>query len=294
MGAGERVLRRLYAVFRPVVDRIISFYPSIREDLRKSGLGYTAEEYVAGGVGSTLLTFVLVFLIVLAITLPYNLVGSLLLSLFVAIVASLVLLFEYITYPQLAAKNRAMEMEEVLPSAVMHMSTLSGTGLSLPDILRILSTMEEYGPLAEEFKRIYKDITVFGKDVITALSDSAKRSPSTLWTETVWGMISVLRSGGSLREYLQLRSKEMKEYRERMEKKLLDRLGLIMELYIVLFVLAPVLGVIMLAVMGFIGGEVVAGLDPNTLLLILVYGYVPLAGIVSLAIVNMFRPREII
>ncbi len=268
-------------------------YLYVQEALRKARLPYSLDEYISLTILLSLISFFL-FGIAFFLLAPINslLIRSLL-SLFVGILGSFFVYLYMLNYPAIAAINRASSIDAVLPYAVMHMSTLAGTSIPPHEIFRIMGKVKEYGEISRECSIIYRDTVVLGKDIFTVLSEAAKNSPSRAWAEVLWGISSVLRTGGSLRDYLYSKSRELRSLIERREREAVETMNLLTEIYLIIFILGPLLTAIMLLLASMFTGGTLLGLSPITLFSLLIYVIMPVAGIIFLLFADRMRPREV-
>ena len=292
-----RVLCRWgYRVFGKQAFKYRHHFIKLLDDIRMARLALSLDEYVAGLFLASLLAFVFAFLVSLTIFVviySYDPVLSFVGSIIVGITGALLVAAYMFSYPKSVAYKRREDIDARLAYAVTHMSTLAGTGVPLVAIFKAMTKMGEYGEVARECAYIVRDVEFFGKDVLTALADQAKRTPSKRWGELLWGVISTVRSGGDLRTYLMEKAKDLVEEYEREEKRVIESLNILTEIYMVAFVLAPVLGVVMVALMSLMGGSL-GGLHPRVILVLLVYLILPLIGIVFLLLAESSKPKEVL
>lgn len=292
----KQVMRKGYKLFGKYIHRYRPYLKPLADRLKIARLPYTVEEYAAGAVLLSLSTFVFFFIVltgVFSIIFKYSIVVTLFLSIAFAVLASCLVLGVVIAYPDVVARQRGAEIEVCLVYALMHMATLAGTGVSPLVLFRAISRFGEYGEISRECAFIVRDVEVFGKDLYTAIMDAARYSPSKVWAEILWGIVSTLRSGGNLREYLSEKAHQLMELHEREEMRAIETLDLLTEIFMVLFVLAPVVGAVMVVFMGMVGGNVF-GVDARSVLTLLVYFVLPAIGIVFILLADMSKPKEVL
>ncbi|NPA86911.1 MAG: hypothetical protein GXO00_02795 [Candidatus Diapherotrites archaeon] len=290
----SRLAKFAYRLFGRWVFRHRERFKPLAEELKKARLPFTVEEYVSLTILFSIVLFVLSFAAFFLLTGFYDLPLRFLISLVGAAGVTVLFAINFLNYPRLKAISRGSEIDAVLPFALMHMATLAGSGIPPHHIFRIMGKIDKYGEIARECRIIYRDVAILGKDIFSALSEAAKASPSRLWTEILWGISSTLRSGGSLRDYLYAKSRELQMLLERKERESVETMNLLTEIYLILFVLAPILGAIMLILMSMMAGGSVAGLSPLTLFGLLVYVITPAMGLIFLLIADNAKPREIV
>jgi flagellar protein FlaJ len=216
-------------------------FEGLRPQLPKAGIEVSLPEYVSMMAFSSLLGFTVSLVLLSVIFLVSAGIAGIFMALAFSIVIGAAVGIGFYVFPSLQIKNRASRIEDNLPFATMYLSTLAGTGTSLPAIFDNLSDADEYGELAEEAEKIYRDIDTFGLDMSEALQRGAERSPSNDFKELLWGMDHVLTTGGSLREFLDQRAESyMEDYRRRIEE-FSDQLSLLVEMYITLVVVGSII-----------------------------------------------------
>ncbi len=279
-----------YRLFGKYVYKYRDEFLWLFEDIKKARLPYSLDEYLSLIVLISILVFLLSFT---GSFMLFN-INDVLIRMFLSILVSIgivsLTISYFMNYPRLKAISRASEIDSVLPLAVMHMATLAGSGIPPQHIFRIMGKIERYGEISKDCDAIYRDITIGGKDIFTAISDAAKMSPSHLWTEILWGMESTLRAGGSLRDYFYTKSRELQSYLERKYKESEETMNMITEMYLIIFVVGPIFAAIMLILSSFMGG---VGFDPIVLFSLLTYVIIPVVGIIFLLLAESAKPRGV-
>ncbi len=172
------------------------------------------------------------------------------LGLFSPVIAGLATFVGFMVYPDLKASGRRSDIEKKLPYAVSYLATLASAGVSPVFMFRIIANQRGvYGEVAREFGLILRDILVFGRDLLSALERASRRSPSLRFRDFLESFIATVRSGGSLQHFLEVESERLLEERRVKVRELADRVGMMAEFYVVLFVVAPLIFVVMSSVM---------------------------------------------
>ena len=244
------------------------YFEDLRPQLDKANIGASLPEYVSmmfftGGA-------VFLFSLFILGTLFALLMGAT--GVVIGITVSLILcvgsVMGFYLYPSIVISSRASQIRDTLPFAAMYMSTLSGTGTSTSEMFSILANQgEEYGEIAQEAEKISRDIETFGMDVSEALKRAADRTPSKDFKELMWGINHTLTSGGSLRAFLQERSRTlMSDYQRRVES-FAEELSLLVEMYITVVIVGSIVFTSISAVISSF-----ASFPPETIVLIQVLG----------------------
>ncbi len=285
-----------YRYFGAYVHKYRPRMQRLADRLKVARLPYSVEEYVSAILLLTILAFVTSFSS--AFFLLYRIYGysvgvSVVLAFFVSVSISALVAIGMIGYPGYLISQRRQDIDARITYATTHMATLAGTGIPVIAIFRALTKFQDYGEISKECDYIIRDVELFGKDIYTAISDAARYSPSRVWAELLWGLVSTLRSGGDLRAYLSERAKAYVAMHEEEEKRAMEALNIVTEIFMVLFILAPIVGVIMIVFMSMMGGTVM-GIDAKSFLFLIVYLILPVLGVGFVAVAESQKPKEVI
>lgn len=227
----------------------IEYFEDLRPQLSRANIDVSLPEYVAMLMFSTMTSFIFSLFVLGSIFVLGSGLSGAIFGVAVSIVMGAATMMMFYLYPSILIRNRASKIRDTLPFATMYMSTLAGTGTSIQEIFSVLAEQEEYGEVAEEAEKISRDIETFGMDISEALKKAADRTPSNDFQELMWGMNHVITSGGSLREFLQERSRTlMNDYQRRVEE-FADQLSLLVEMYITIVIVGSIIFTSMSAVM---------------------------------------------
>jgi len=182
--------------------------------------------------------------------------------------------------------TRRVSIERELPFTLSELSILASTGLTPIRIFRSMIHRNENTAMNIEFKKIIYKVDIDGKDIITAVSDIAKETPSPTFREVLWDIGNMIHQGGDLDVYLRNRADTTMQLKRDLQKEFTEKLGMYAEIYLTLVLI----GVLFIAIAAFIldaMGSNIGGLSPDTLLLFLSFGLIPIAVIVINVLVSM-------
>jgi flagellar protein FlaJ len=212
---------------------------------------------------------------------------------YVALIGGVTLIAVPVTFRLLLGtriSNRKDALERELPFTLSELSVLASTGTSPIGLVRRMARREHDPAMTGEFKQVVYKTDVQGKDLITALAETAKDSPSTPVREAFWDLANMIHQGGNLDEYLRNKSEDVLKLKRLSQKEFIERLTTFVDMYVSLVLI----GVLMIGVGAFLldaFGSTALGLDANALLLLLTYGIVPLAVIVTMILISMAYSR---
>jgi len=170
---------------------------------------------------------------------------------------------------------------------VIHMSAISGSGIPPSEIFKIIGMGKEYPALSKEFRKILNQINIYGYDLVTALTNSSKSSPSPKLSELFSGVATTISSGGELSDFFEKRADTLlMDYRLEREKftKIAETF---MDIYISIVIAAPMI-LMLLLIMMFITGFSL-NLTP-TIMTLLIVSVISLLNLVFLGFLHLKQP----
>ena len=236
-------------------------YSKLESDLLRAHILLRPQEYLAYVYFTTLLVGIISvimggFLILLAL----ELTGSA--KLMMAMMGLIIMFIgPGIVYailpssPSSKVKKRAKDIDAHLASAMNFIASLSSADVTVATIFKELATRPEYGEIAKEAEWITRDTELLGKDILTAIADASKRSPSTKWQEFLQGVITTATSGGRLKPFFLSKADEYEKEEKLNLRKKLENMGLFAEVYVTVGVAFPLFLVVILAIMALINAS---------------------------------------
>ena len=154
------------------------------------------------------------------------------------------------------AARRGAQIEKYLPYAASYTAAMAAANATPAKIFRSLAMNSNiYGDVADDAGLIYRDVTLLGYDLITAIKMSVDRAASVWLTEFFQGMVGTLTAGGHLKLYFLNRAEHyMRENRTRLQQ-FLESIALLAESYIVVAVAMPLFLIVMLVIMFWVSGS---------------------------------------
>jgi flagellar protein FlaJ len=186
--------------------------------------------------------------------------------------------------------NRKDELERELPFTLSELSVLASTGTSPIRLVRRMAARDHDPAMTAEFKRVVYKTDIQGKDLITALAETAKESASTSVRESFWDLANMIHQGGSLDEYLRNKSDDVMKLRRSVQEEFIERLTTFLDMYVSLVLT----GILLLAVAAFLInalGSTAAGLNADELLLLLTFGLVPVSVAMTIILISIAYAR---
>jgi flagellar protein FlaJ len=174
--------------------------------------------------------------------------------LFVPVIITLVVYFYFVNSPNSRAKRRGKKIDLHLPYALNFISAMSSAGVTPTEIFKSLSKQKIYGEIQNEAMWIYRDISLLGKDIISAIKANINRTPSEKFKEFLQGAIVTIQSGGALKPYFMSKAEQYTHENRVAQKQLIESLGIMAEAYVTAAVAGVLLIIIILPLLMIISG----------------------------------------
>ena len=222
--------------FGTSLEPFVGYFDSIKYDLIKSNMGFTLAEYVYTMFFTILLLFLIEFplIVIIVSIILQDAIIAFLFSFTVTTVVTLLVFFLFYTYPSMSSGKRKKNIDATLPFGTTYLATIASSGAPPITMFKILSQFKEYGELSKEAGKINRDVEAFGMDVVSAIRKTASRTPSEELKELLWGLDTVLTSGGNVGNFLHEKSRTfISDYRRRLEAYS-RTLSLLIEIYLMI------------------------------------------------------------
>ena len=245
------------------------YFSSLPSELKKSNLTILLETYISAMLMTTFLSFVaalilVVFLLFFDITFGWPMInlysGSTLtrllrvIWLLLAIPMGVFLIFYY--YPTLEKKAISSRINEELPFAVIHMNSISGSGIEPTGIFKIVAMSKEYPFLRKEIRKVLNQTNIYGYDLVSALNNVSKSTSNPKLAELFTGLATTINSGGSLSEFFAKRSESLLMSYRLEKEKAIKVAETAMDIYISVVIAAPMILMLMLVMVSVSGIQI--------------------------------------
>ncbi len=283
-----------YSFLGEKTDRILPIFKGLDVNLRRSGLKISFRAYVALTIlcGLVLSLSLLIIVPIVAVSVIHaSLLASALFGIGSGMFGVTLSIIGFYSYPKYRADKLRRELEDELPFTTGYMAILTSAGVSPERIFRSLSNMTVPLAISPEARDIVRNVNLFGSDIISALENTSSTTPSEEFRKMMEGFIATTNSGGDLAGYLREKSKEYMKLKRLNLKKFSDTLSMLSEFYVSLLVTAPLILVIMLAVMTMLSGGSLGILSPKLLLNLLTYIGIPVGSLVFIIVLDAVSPK---
>ncbi|MBI4896344.1 MAG: type II secretion system F family protein [Candidatus Aenigmarchaeota archaeon] len=270
-----------------------SYFLPLKEILKKANMNILFETYVGTMVAVAVFLFIALFG-----TVSFTLFTITHLPLALALVSGFLIgivfffgtLFLFHSYPFHVITSKRANIETNLPFAANHMAAIAESGVPPFVLFTLVANIPEYGEVCNESRRVIRNVELFGMDVISAIKNVASRTPSDEYKQFLFGLISVVETGGDMRKYLKQVSDEfLFNYRIKREKYL-QLLSTYADMYTAILIAAPLFFIAVLAILSLIGGTFL-GMAISDAINIGIYAIIPFLNIAFLAFLQLTQPE---
>ncbi|UCH03167.1 MAG: type II secretion system F family protein [Candidatus Bathyarchaeota archaeon] len=289
-------LPRLFLTLSGIVHpKILAKFGTLKKNLAKAGIKTYFKIYMKMTAFTLLLMAAITFTISFPLLLHSNItiIHALAFSILTSLSAGSISIGIWYLYPILVASSRKRNIEVNLPLIANFMAVLASAGMPPEGIFTALAEVGEEFSISKEVAGIIRDIKLMGLDLHTALKKASERSPSNKFAAMIDGVVTTIHMGGDLASYLREQANKYKRERMLSLRQFLDNLSVIAEAYVTFLVAAPLMLIVMLSVLSFIGTEVtLINLDPRILLNILATIILPIGISMLILAVEFLSPKR--
>ena len=204
------------------------------------------------------------------LTIPVSVVGVLIFFLFgfmpllILVTLPFFVFVGFLMIPMSKASDRASNIEREMPFAAAYISVMASGGIAPYNSFKRLSEVELMPAMRGEAREIMKDVEIFGTDPLTALEVAAKKNPLDIFKDFLGGYASTVIIGGDIGHFLERKAEDIFKIRALRVKAAAERLGMLLETFIIVMVMMSLCFYIMFAVDQTSSSATGAGATVNT------------------------------
>ncbi len=264
------------------------YFASLYDDLKKSKLSISVDEYIAG----MLLAFVisLVFSIILftsifSMLLPVG--EAIATSMTVSILSSSLVFLGFYLYPSIVVSSRKQKIDISVPYTTIYLSTLSSGNIPLLEMFRIIGNMKEYGEVSKECSQIVRNVDLLGMNVESSIMKVADETPSKKFRELLEGIYYTITSGGNLYQYLKEKADVYVADYEDVLRRYSQTLSMLNQVYLSIIIVGSVFFIILTTIMNMISPS----LSSLLMQFIIVFLIMPVVSIGFILLIKFISPE---
>ena len=239
-------------------------------------------------------TYVSLMFFTAMLTIPVSLISILIMYLygFIPIIFLIPMPFYvmigFMLIPISRAGERASNLEREMPFASAYISVMASGGIAPYTSFRRLSEVELMPAMRGEAREIIKDVEIFGVDPLTAIEHAAKKNPLDIFKDFLAGYASTVIIGGDIGHFLERKSEDIFKTRALRVKAAAERLGMLLETFIIVMVLMSLCFYILFSVES-IYSTGMGGLSSGIILY--TYAFTPMLSMLFIYLAHSMQPR---
>lgn len=190
-------------------------------------------------------------------------------------------------FPGMEKNSLAKRIDQELPFVVIHMASISGSGIEPSEIFKIIGLSKEYKNTKKEIRKILNQINIYGYNLTNALRNVALATPSPKLAELLNGIGVTINSGGDINSFFEKRAESLLlDYRLEREK-FTKNAETFMDIYISIVIAAPMILLMLLIMISVSGIQTGFGVTEMTLGII---GIVAIINLIFLTFLHLKQP----
>jgi len=241
-------------------------------------------------------TYVSLMLLMATLTIPVSVAGLVIvlftgfLPLLFMIPMPLFVVIGFILVPMSRAGERASNLEREMPFASAYISVMAAGGIAPYTSFKRLSDVKLLPVMRNEAREIIKDVEIFGVDPLTAIENAAKKNPLDIFKDFLSGYASTVIIGGDIRHFLERKAEDIFKARAMRVKAAAERLGMLLETFIIVNVMMSLCFYIMFSVQNIGVSGATGGGDVTTILLY-TFGLSPMLSLMFVYLAHSMQPK---
>jgi len=275
-----------YRLFGRITPYFLNNVFHIKGSLDKGRVKIYPETYISMMFFTAMLTLP-VSVLAIVIVLLYRFIPLLIL-----VPLPLFVVAGFLAVPSSNASDRATNLEREMPFAAAYISVMASGGIAPYTSFKRLSEIDLMPAMRIEARDIMKDVEVFGVDPLSALEGAAKKVPLDTFKDFLGGYASTVIIGGDIGHFLERKAEDIFKTRALRVKAAAERLGMLLETFIIVMVMMSLCFYILFAVQQIQTGTS-TGTNLSTYSGILMYTYLfsPLLAVVFVYLAHSMQPK---
>ena len=270
-----------YRIFGRISPKFLSNVFEFKDYLARAGVKIYPETYIS-------LMFFVSFL-----TLPVSIAAIVLLYFtklffFIFLVPMpIYIMIGFIVTPMSRAGERASALEREMPYAATYITVMASGGIPPYMSFKRLTDVTLLPAMRKEAKNLIRDVEIFGVDPLSALENAAKNNPLDIFRDFVSGYASTVIIGGDVIHFLETKAQDIFRTRSMRVKAAAERLGMLLESFIIIMVLMSLCFYILFSVESIYS----TGMDMGSGVIMYTYVFTPMLSIVFLYLAHGMQPK---
>jgi flagellar protein FlaJ len=193
----------------------------------------------------------------------------------------------FLLVPISRAGERAASIEREMPFAAAYISVMASGGIAPYTSFKRLAEIELMPAMKSEAREIIKDVEIFGIDPLTAIENAAKRNPLDIFKDFLSGYASTVIIGGDIGHFLERKAEDIFKMRALRVKAAAERLGMLLETFIIVMVLMSLCFYILFSVESIYS----VGISMYSGIILYTYLFTPMLSFMFIYLAHSMQPK---
>ncbi len=193
----------------------------------------------------------------------------------------------FLLIPMSRASERASNLEREMPFAAAYISVMASGGIAPYTSFKRLSKVEMMPAMKSEAQEILKDVEIFGVDPLTAIEHAAKKNPLDIFKDFLSGYASTVVIGGDIGHFLERKAEDIFKTRALRVKAAAERLGMLLETFIIVMVLMSLCFYILFSVDAIYS----VGVSMYSGIILYTYLFTPMLSMMFIYLAHSMQPK---
>jgi flagellar protein FlaJ len=189
--------------------------------------------------------------------------------------------------PMMKAGERAHALEREMPFVSAYVTVMATGGISPYMSIKRLSDVDLMPAMRKEARELMRAVEVFGMDPLSALQKAAKEHPLNVYQDFFSGYASTVITGGDITHYLETKTQDIFKGRATRVKAAAERLGMLLESFIIVMVLMSLCFYILFSVESIYS----IGIDSTSGIILYTYIFAPMLSFVFIYLAHDMQPK---
>jgi len=271
-----------YRIFGNIATKFLSNVFEFEGQLERANMKIYSETYISMMFFAALLTtpITIISLVLVFITKLIPLIFLVPLPLYIMIV--------FMITPSMKAGERGSALEREMPFASAYITVMATGGISPYMSIKRLSNVDLMPSMRTEAREIMRDVEIFGIDPLSALEHAAETHPLDIYRDFISGYASTVITGGDISHFLEEKTHDIFKARSLRIKAAAERLGMLLESFIIVVVLMSLCFYILFSVDAIYS----TGISMYSSMLLYTYVFAPMLSIVFIYLAHDMQPKS--
>jgi len=239
-------------------------------------------------------TYVSLMFFIAVLTIPVPIISIVILYLYrfipmiFLVPLPLYIMIGFMLIPMSRAGERASNLEREMPFSATYISVMASGGIAPYTSFKRLAEVELMPAMRGEAREIIKDVEIFGMDPLTAIENAAKKNPLDVFRDFLSGYASTVIIGGDIGHFLERKAEDIFKTGAMRVKAAAERLGMLLETFIIVMVLMSLCFYIMFSVESIFS----AGISMYSSIILYTYLFTPMLSLIFIYLAHSMQPKS--